>query len=228
MPQPGKVNLNHSSMNRRSPQFSLGGKPKDFKTNEAVPGPGKYGVPNTDNRYRRTLSVSFGSAARISDKKWSGGAPGPGAYSPYDPNQGSPFYGFGSAERLPKKKETTSPSPGQYKLGSSFSKMSCAFGAKPEGKLIASTVPGPGTYGVPDDRQTIKAAPAIPFGSEERLKTLRPPDGPGPGQYPLLNELGGNVTTHISPAYSMKARRPAPRNDSDFAPGPSMTVYSQF
>eukprot|EP00440_Ansanella_granifera_P024285 gb/GFBE01026381.1/.p1 GENE.gb/GFBE01026381.1/~~gb/GFBE01026381.1/.p1 ORF type:complete len:229 (+),score=37.10 gb/GFBE01026381.1/:1-687(+) len=224
----GKVKLANLSTCRSAPTFSFAGKSKERAGDEAVPGPGKYGVPSTHLKYKKVLNVSFGSSERLSNRKFKGdAAPGPGAYNPFDPNGFSPLYGFGSEKRLAKKKESDTPPPGAYKMPSTLTNKASSFAGKPEGKPALSTGPGPGSY-KPSFAQTTRSLPSVSFGGEARLKTGKVTDSPGPGQYPVLNELGGNITTHISPAYSMSSRRPAPRNDVDLAPGPSFTQYSQF
>eukprot|EP00930_Biecheleria_cincta_P032438 TRINITY_DN22512_c0_g2_i1.p1 TRINITY_DN22512_c0_g2~~TRINITY_DN22512_c0_g2_i1.p1 ORF type:complete len:232 (-),score=29.23 TRINITY_DN22512_c0_g2_i1:32-727(-) len=225
-----KVKLTSLSTNRSAPTFSMTGRHKERLGDEAVPGPGKYGTPNVDHKFKKVTNVSFGSSVRVNDKKWKDGAPGPGAYSPFDPNQGTAMWGFGTQDRLPKKKAIVSPPPGTYQMPSSLTKRACTFAGKPEGKPDLSQGPSPGSY-APNWNQVVRSVSNVNFGSEKRenaatFKSLS--DAPGPGNYPVLNELGGNITTHISPAYTMTSRRKPPRNDSDLSPGPSFTQISQF
>ncbi|CAL1171798.1 unnamed protein product [Cladocopium goreaui] len=89
--------------------------------------------------------------------------------------------------------------------------------------------PDPGAYKL-NMTQVYKTQPVPFFGSESREKALMKPSNgaPGPGHYPLMKELGGNVTTRISPSFSFQGRRKPPRSDKDTAPGPSFTVVTCF
>ena len=224
-----KVKMNALSTCRSAPEVSFKARYQEPPADEAAPGPGKYGTPSCDVKYRRTLDVSFGASSRLMNKKWSGGAPGPGAYSPFMPNQSGRTCSFGTGPRLPKAKETDGPPPGNYPLRSSLNTKAVYFAGKPEGKAGTGKSPDPGAYKL-NMTQVYKTQPVPFFGSESREKALMKPSNgaPGPGHYPLMNELGGNVTTRISPSFSFQGRRKPPRSDKDTAPGPSFTVVTCF
>ncbi|CAL1153974.1 unnamed protein product, partial [Cladocopium goreaui] len=215
-----KVKMNALSTCRSAPEVSFKARYKERDADEAAPGPGKYGVPSCDVKYRRTLDVSFGASSRLMNKKWSGGAPGPGAYTPFMPNQSGRTCSFGTGPRLPKAKETDGPPPGNYPLRSSLNTKAVYFAGKPEGKEGTGKSPDPGAYKL-NMTQVYKTQPVPFFGSESREKALMKPSNgaPGPGHYPLMKELGGNVTTRISPSFSFQGRRKPPRSDKDTAPG---------
>ncbi|CAJ1332896.1 unnamed protein product [Effrenium voratum] len=225
-----KVKINSLSTCRSAPQFSIKSRYEVKDKDEAAPGPGKYGVPSCDVKFRRTLDINFGSSKRLTDKKWKGAAPGPGAYTPFMSNQMGRTCSFGTGPRLPKQKEVDGPPPGNYPLKSSLSSKAVYFAGKPEGQPGKGKSPDPGAYKV-NMGQVYKTQPVPFFGSESREKALLKTAGggaPGPGHYPLLQELGGNVTTTISPSFSFQSRRKPPRSDKDTSPGPSFTTVTCF
>mmetsp|Transcript_43734 Transcript_43734/g.81607 ORF Transcript_43734/g.81607 Transcript_43734/m.81607 type:complete len:228 (+) Transcript_43734:81-764(+) len=225
----GKVKIKALSTCRSAPEFSFKSRVPVKDKDEAAPGPGKYGVPSCDVKFRRTLDICFGSSSRLTNKKWAGGAPGPGAYTPFMPSQSGRSCSFGTGPRLPKKKDMGGPPPGNYPIQSSLSGKAVYFAGKPEGKASLGKSPDPGAYKA-NFGQVYRTDPVPFFGSESREKALLKAgnDAPGPGAYELLPELGGNVTTTFRPSFSFQGRRKPPRNDKETSPGPSFTTVTLF
>lgn len=209
------------------PRWSLAGKPVT-KLSEAAPGPGKYGLPSVEEKFKRMPSTCFGTSVRENDgKKWKG-SPGPGAYTPFDPNQTSPLFGFGSAARIPKKKDPGYPDPGGYKTASAMDpNKACSLGGRRVGKR-ASSMPGPGAYDA-DYRQVYDEPARLVIGVADRDKGAFYQSyscAPAPGTYVPLKELGGNVATKSCPNFSFKSKRRPGKCDS--TPGPNFSNVTQF
>lgn len=224
-----KTLMSKQSTVRSSPKFSFRGKPEEKppKAGKDMPGPGKYGCPSVSQKYVRSASYAFGTSQREFAKSTNPkrAMPGPGTYVPTDPNDSSLKYGFGSADRMPRKKPGCGPPPGTYNLGSTLGGKSVTIISKREGKRSAS-LPGPGAY-KPDDKPCREALPMYGFGSESRDGFFAKDNRmPGPGKYELMKELGGNICVPTSPSFSMKSRRRPLRADS--TPGPIFAPYSQF
>jgi len=221
-----KINITQCSTVRSSPKFSLYGRPPEKKGDEAAPGPGKYGVPNIDEKLKRTATFSFGSSTRAGDKKWAG-LPGPGTYTAVDPNQTAPTYGFGSASRMPKDKERKTPDPGAYKVQKPLLSRQFTLAGRHAGKKFLHSVPGPGSY-QPDfgQVQDTLPVPVLNMGEEKSLTFKVRSETPAPGTYPPLKEMGGNIAIRSCPNFSMYGRRKPPPADS--TPGPVYPHYSQF
>mmetsp|Transcript_1103 Transcript_1103/g.2384 ORF Transcript_1103/g.2384 Transcript_1103/m.2384 type:complete len:228 (-) Transcript_1103:101-784(-) len=223
-----KVKVHSLSTCRSTPQWSFSGKKQEKLGDSSVPGPGKYGVPSVNEKYKSSPSFGFGSSQREFTKKFTG-LPGPGTHTPFDPNQTSPMWGFGSGSRIPMTKETGVPAPGKYNLPSSLEKKTVSLGGKRQGPKPKSNMPGPGAY-MPQYEQ-VESTPArlLLNSTENREKTSFTRNyscAPGPGSYPLMKEIGGNVCTRSCPSFSFSSRRKPARSDS--TPGPCFTVYSQF
>ncbi|CAE8648649.1 unnamed protein product, partial [Polarella glacialis] len=153
-------------------------------------------------------------------------APGPGSYTPSDPYQNTQANSFGSANRMQERKVEQSPEPGSYSLPGTMEHRSVVMAGKYEGKLGTEIRPGPGAY-TANFSQVYRGQTNITMDSKaSRLEELRESGNPGPGQYPMLKELGGNIITKGSASFSMYGRRKPPRSDE--GPGPSYVNYSQF
>ncbi|OLP95915.1 hypothetical protein AK812_SmicGene21908 [Symbiodinium microadriaticum] len=185
----------------------------------------RYGAPSCDIKFRRTLDINFGSSSRLTNKKWQGGAPGPGAYTPFMPTQSGRSCSFGAGPRLPKKKDTDGPPPGNYPLRSSLSGKAVCFAGKPEGKAGLGKSPDPGAYKA-NYAQVYKTDPVPFFGSESREKALLKAGNDAPGSWAASWE--GVMSEMPSPAFSFQGRRKPPRNDKETAPGPSFTTVTLF
>uniref|UniRef100_A0A7S1LMR0 Uncharacterized protein n=1 Tax=Alexandrium catenella TaxID=2925 RepID=A0A7S1LMR0_ALECA len=221
-----KVKLHTSSTCRSAPTFSFTSRNKETDPEER-PGPGKYGVPSVKEKYKSSPSFGFGSSKREFTKEWKG-LPGPGAHTPFDPNQTSPMWGFGSGARIPKPKDTGVPAPGKYNLPAALNPRNMSLGGRHEGPKRKSSLPGPGAY-MPQHDQVEHTPLRVSLGSESRDKngwTKSFSCAPGPGTYPTLQEMGGNVATRSCPNFSFQSRRKPAKSDA--SPGPSQTLYSQF
>mmetsp|Transcript_10492 Transcript_10492/g.29160 ORF Transcript_10492/g.29160 Transcript_10492/m.29160 type:complete len:226 (-) Transcript_10492:69-746(-) len=222
-----KVKLHSSSTCRSSPQWSFTSRLKD-SSDEGAPGPGKYGAPSVQEKYRSSPSCSFGTSVRETNKKFAG-LPGPGTHTPFDPNLTSPMWGFGSAARIPKTKDTGAPAPGKYKLPGAIQTRNMTMGGRHAGRQKrSSSMPGPGAY-MPSYDQVESCPGRVSMGSESREKasfTKTSSDAPGPGNYKAMEELGGNIVTRSCPNFTMSSRRRPAKSDA--TPGPCLTVYSQF
>mmetsp|Transcript_107790 Transcript_107790/g.310429 ORF Transcript_107790/g.310429 Transcript_107790/m.310429 type:complete len:240 (-) Transcript_107790:88-807(-) len=230
------VKLSGLSTCRSAPSFSFGGRWKERTAVEVAPGPGKYGVPSNAETTRRAATAKFGSGIRAFEKEWNKPTiPGPGSYSAIDPNQTPPVCSFGSATR-PNKKPPVGPEPGAYSLGSTLTKRGVVINAlsdtKPR-KEKQHFSPPPGHYGVPK-LDGVRTAPANTVWSkmtEDRGKTDFTKNtvvSPDPGTYPPLPELGGNICTRTSPAFSLPGRARDLKPDNANYPGPYVADYSSF
>lgn len=235
-----KIPLLALSTNLSPPKWTLKGKSDGKTKGQTCPGPGKYGVPDISCKYQRSATFGFGGAQRMTAKSYKGLGPGPGSYTPYDPNDpgfapgalSGAAFGFGTAARIPTRKAQKSPEPGEYVVSKKFaSDRAFSFAGRREGKKVA-TGPGPGQYaGMALEKAwtaTTKSDGNISMGSDERIKPLKPYRGPGPGHYhnPSLafGPVGGG--TKSAPNFSLYSRRPPARGDE--TPGPNYPHYSQF
>eukprot|EP00438_Fugacium_kawagutii_P033519 Skav222494 [mRNA] locus=scaffold1835:453666:474268:- [translate_table: standard] len=83
------------------------------------PGPGEYPqVKSEKDKFGKTPSWSIGGASK-GGKDWAP-MPGPGAYTPSNPDFVSPKWGFTNDNRLKPNKMSKTPGPGQYELKSTL------------------------------------------------------------------------------------------------------------
>lgn len=222
------IKLLTSSTNPAPPKYSFAGRPEGKDSGELVPGPGKYGCPSLKEKYRSTPSASFGSSVRAIDKKFKG-QPGPGSYTPIDPNDTTPKFGFGTASRLPVKKVMMGPDPGAYKVSKGLSERSITFAGRRQGKQGTSG-PGPGMYenGLKKGYEmTWKSDGNVAIGTGNRPDPFGKNDGPSPGTYEVRQDLGKEFVGSAScPNFSMYSRRKPVRSDA--TPGPIYPHYTQF
>lgn len=228
-----KHKIHTSSRVRSSPQFSVASR-VERKEPEAAPGPGKYGSPGLEQTRVRALSYGFGSSVRDSNKSFKDkpAIPGPGSYTPYDPNAFIQKTVFGSGSRLPVKKPSGVPPPGTYPKDSTLVKRDITMLGRYAGKQ-ASTSPAPGHY-TPSFNQVYEEKLRPHMDTKEdrskaetfKSKTWRS-SAPDPGRYNQLPELGAHkVMSKSAPSFSFGARR-RPHN-TDASPGPITTDYSAF
>jgi len=197
----------------------------------SCPGPGKYGVPSVEQKYQTLPRVSFGSGEqRVGDraaKKFGGegAVPGPGAYTPFDPNQSTPQFGFGTGSRIPKPRPENAPPPGTYEShGSTLSQKTVGMASRMTGGR-AMSVPGPGAYSE-DIAPTREKAPSVAMGNGLRTDAFKDQKRPGPGAYDSKTMLCTNPIAKGSCSFTFKSRRRPVKADA--TPGPIFAPYSQF
>mmetsp|Transcript_33305 Transcript_33305/g.72711 ORF Transcript_33305/g.72711 Transcript_33305/m.72711 type:complete len:225 (-) Transcript_33305:57-731(-) len=219
------VKIYADSTCRSSPKWSIHGRGEGSDKGEIVPGPGKYGAPSVEEKFRRSSSYCFSSSVREGQRNFpTGTLPGPGTYCPDDPNQTSERWAFGTCSRMPKQKVAKSPDPGTYDIRRRLTDKSVTIGTRREGKRNY-LIPGPGFY-TAGHAQTTTSEPRWVFGNEKRDIFGKEKKTPGPGSYETTKGLGGTAaTTRSSPTFSMSSRRRPVR--SDVTPGPTI-IHSQF
>jgi hypothetical protein len=189
---------------KASPKWSFKGRFDGKMSSQFAPGPGAYGVP-TDPKTNRPPSFSFGSTAR--DGHQGIGNPGPGQYTPFDPNHCTPKFGFGTAGRggLGTRRSMT-PGPGAYDAtgGNTGPKFSAA--ARRNDSSKAPPTPGPGAY-KPIFGSANEMPPRWGFGTSARAGMQSLNQTPGPGTYNQESLLSGSCTKPSCPKFSMKPRR---------------------
>lgn len=223
--------LTQCSSHRSAPKFSMGGRTGEggLGRMSSCPGPGKYGVPSVEQKYNTLPRVTFGTGEqRVGGKKkydGPGAIPGPGAYTPFDPNQTTPKFGFGTGPRIPKSRPEQAPPPGTYEShGSTLSKRDCGMASRQTGGR-AMSVPGPGAYSE-DINPTREKAPSVGMGSGLRTDAFKDQRLPGPGAYDSKTMLCTNPIAKGSCSFTFKSRRRPVKADA--TPGPIFAPYSQF
>jgi hypothetical protein len=179
-------------------------------------------------KFKESPKFGFGSSVRVGDQKRDNKfkIPGPGEYSVADPNAWSPKFAFGSQARLPKAKVPCAPPPGLYEVRGNLEACPLAksIAGRREGARSVSG-PGPGHY-APKHAQTEKEGEKYGFSQESREMKM-PKRSPGPGNYEMLPDLGGNSVNKVSLSYSFTSRRKPLKSDA--TPGPGVVgEYSQF
>lgn len=227
--------ITHLSTARSAPTWTFGAKTGAGALGQGAKSsgqdPGKYGAPSTDLKYSRLPNVSFGTAEqrpgggasrrRAEDNKKQHDEPGPGSYSPLDPNQTRSQFGFGTASRMPKNKKSAAPPPGTYEVsGAGLSKKGVMMASRMAGGRSMS-VPGPGAYTSSID-YTKESSPSIGMVKDKRRPLVLDTKVPGPGTY----GAPGSLTGWGAPAFSMKGKYRMGKSDS--TPGPIFAPYSQF
>lgn len=211
------------SVNKAAPKWSLRPrlKPKDGAS--TAPGPGAYNFTATSmDKYRTSQRYGFGTSSR--DGKSFVGVPGPGAYTPFDPNITAPRWVMGSESRLGMVRRSQTPGPGTYDTRGNMDGLQKSMSGRFESKRSHSN-PGPGKYN-PFHAQTEDAEPRWAFGTSSRPELLGTSKSPGPGTYEALSTLSGNPVISNCPKYTLKPRR-NPLKSAD-TPGPKFGPYTQF
>jgi len=220
---------------KSTPSFSFGSKPAERDCSEAAPGPGKYGFPSVKEKYTTSPAFNFGRGGEMhrNKKLKTSELPGPGQYMARDPNGAATGAIFGSEARIPTKKVRQGPEPGAYRFKSSLKDRDLTIGTSAARfkEKTAEKSPEPGQYGVPSLAPVSQAQPtAYLRTTENRSKTDFTKNtvcSPGP-VYPIMKELGGNICTRTSPAFTMSSRRKPMKSDSSSVPGPQVAHFTQF
>mmetsp|Transcript_59527 Transcript_59527/g.134186 ORF Transcript_59527/g.134186 Transcript_59527/m.134186 type:complete len:225 (+) Transcript_59527:132-806(+) len=206
---------------RASPKFSFTSAPQTKDKSKGSPGPGEYGFISTDkDKFSRSSSFSMGASSREGGKAWST-MPGPGAYTPVNPNLTAPRWAFSTDSRLRAGKKASTPGPGRYHSNTTgMGGVEMSFSGRPDGKRRSHT-PGPGAYKPSHEPCShIASAPKLSFGASSRTE-LKMSKTPGPGSYESFSAMGGNPAMKTAAKYSMKGRYNPPA--SDITPGPVNT-----
>mmetsp|Transcript_12755 Transcript_12755/g.30526 ORF Transcript_12755/g.30526 Transcript_12755/m.30526 type:complete len:225 (+) Transcript_12755:56-730(+) len=186
-----------------------------------VPGPGAYGhITSEKDKFAKSPNFVFGSSSR--DGGRGAAQPGPGQYSPDDPNITSTRYGFGTSTRGPISRRSGGPGPGSYEARSTLEGGPKYTAAPRRSQSAGSAVPGPGQYGKDSVRAVQEASPKWGFGTSQRQGMSSVNRTPGPGQYEAATKMGE------APRYSMKARRVPGGNSNTPGPGAHGGQYTQF
>lgn len=211
-------NYSSHSTFKASPKYSFTSAPSLKDKKEGIPGPGQYGSLATDkDKFSRSASWSMGSSTR-DGKAW-GKLPGPGAYTPVNPNHSAPKFGFGVEERLRQRKVSATPGPGAYDTrNKGLGGIEVSIVSKPDGVRRAHT-PGPGSYKPSHDPcSNMASAPKISFGGSIRADLMMSKT-PGPGAYEHVTSMGPNPIMRTPAKFSIKGRYAHP--PPDITPGPS-------
>jgi len=194
----------------------------------SAPGPGAYPITQPDKcKFQRAPNFVFGSGAR--DGNSGLGAPGPGQYSPFDPNESAPKFGFGTSTRgAISGRRSQTPGPGTYDQRSGLEGGPKYTAAPRRGnESRAPGVPGPGAY-KPIDGAASEVAPKWGFGSSSRSGLTTLSGTPGPGTYNQESLLTGSATKASCPKYSMKPRRTDVHSINTPGPGAHGGAFTQF
>lgn len=234
-----KIKIYSDSTKRSHPQWSMSerfytkaekakqvGEHMDEVQN--APGPGKYGVPSTQHRFQKVPNVFMAHSQRETARKFAG-APGPGSYTPYDPNEKKIVFGFGSASRIPKdrNKEGHEPKdPFKYCKSKDLDATGKTMAGRGSGGRRTLEEPGPGAY-KPNFVQTEPAEPRWGAGTGGRSNWQGVNKNPPPWHYKGLpaSTLGQNATSQSSPSFSLVGRKKPLRGDNYPSP---FADFSQF
>lgn len=196
---------------------------KASERGSTAPGPGSYGFTSAEkDKFSRTPSFGFGTSSR--DGKNFRGMPGPGAYTPNNPNFASPKWPMGSEPRLGSIKRSATPGPGTYDTRGNMEGLQKSFSARLDGGAMGKRSETPSFYTV-NHAQTEESTARWGFGTSSRPELLGPSKSPGPGTYEYMSALGGSPVTANCPKYTLKPRRNPLKSAQ--TPGPA-GPYTQF
>lgn len=233
-----KVQVYVDSTVRSAPKFSMGGRFYDkvekakhegetIAAPPAPPGPGHYGRPSVNTRFRSTPTVNLAGSERETARKFAG-APGPTDYTPFDPNQKKISYGFGSEARIPKDRNREGHSPADpFKWAKSrpLDAPGKTMAGRGAGGKRSQSMPGPGAY-KPNFTQTEIAEPKWGPGTGGRSNWQGMNKNPPPWHYKTPRSSMGPTQTMPTPlTYSFTSRRKPVRADSVPA---GYATFSQF
>mmetsp|Transcript_18911 Transcript_18911/g.42140 ORF Transcript_18911/g.42140 Transcript_18911/m.42140 type:complete len:172 (-) Transcript_18911:243-758(-) len=168
----------------------------------------------------KSANFVFGTSSRDGPKGAS--QPGPGQYSPDDPNMVSVRFGFGTSTRGPVAKRSSGPGPGSYETRAGLEGAPKYTVAARRTQSAGAAVPGPGQYQQGAVKSVQEAAPKWGFGTSNRGGLSSTNRTPGPGQYEQKTQIGSG------PGYSMKSRRAGGVGANTPGPGAHGGQYTQF
>lgn len=221
----GTIVLTSQSVHKNAPKWSMTARGKARERGSTAPGPGQYiPVAADKDKFNRTPSYGFGTSSR--DGKSFRGLPGPGSYTPQNPNFFSPKWAMGSESRLGPVRRSQTPGPGEYDTRGNMEGLQKSFSARLDGGALGkrSLTPAPGNYDV-KHIQVEEAGQRWGFGTSSRPELLGKSKTPGPGSYEYASALSGSPTTANCPKYTLKPRR-NPLKSAE-TPGPA-GPYTQF
>jgi hypothetical protein len=211
---------------KSSPKWSMRGR-FETKMRHTAPGPGAYPIVSQDKTTKYTTPPSFAFGSSVRDGKFGHQIPGPGQYTPFDPNMTTPKYGFGTAGRGGLGRKSNYPGPGTYEPTSGNDGPRFTAAGRRDRSSKAPATPGPGAY-KPNLDAAYDAGPKWGFGSSARTGMMTMSGTPGPGTYSLGSTLGGAPHLASAPKYSMKPRRPMGKSQSGPGPGAHGGAFTQF
>jgi len=203
----------------QAPKWSFRGRASEVtEQGTKNPGPGTYAISHPyKTKYSRAPCAMFGTSSR--DGPRGGFQPGPGQYNTKTMlSDGTPKFGFGSSLRGELGKRSGTPGPGTYDVRKSLDGLQVSLSARFQYENRRAKTPGPGSYNVKDN--TLEASPHFGFGTSRRPNLGIQSKAPGPGAYAQETALGGNISFHSSPKYSMKPRRDVDNKRHNQTPGP--------
>jgi len=210
------------STNKTSPKWTIRSRLTAKDRAQSAPGPGAYGFTSAEkDKFSRTPAFGFGSSCR--DGRAFVGQPGPGAYTPIDPNWTQKKVNFGSEKRLGLGSRSSTPGPGTYDTRGGMEGLHKSFSGRFDGGALGkrSLTPGPGQYN-PNRNQVSESEPRWGFGSASRPNLLGASKTPGPGTYtPKIEPIEPTV-----PAYTLKPRRNPLKSSESPGIGPTYTQFA--
>jgi ankyrin repeat protein len=172
-----------------------------------APGPGAYSLTNVDKfKYSGGPGFGFGKGPRFLGDAGYQAQPGPGQYSPNDPNliAGAKF-GFGTSLRSASKSTVhETPPPGTYDVKGGVGS-GCGYTQRGKPKPLVEMgmdSPGPGAYN--PSMKVFEHGARFSFGNASRDgggPTGNDLNCPGPGAYQVQKTLG-----HHAPKFSIVSR----------------------
>lgn len=216
------VVLTMMSTNKTAPKWTIRPRLTAKERAQSAPGPGAYGFtkPETD-KFCRTPAFGFGSSSR--DGRAFVGQPGPGAYTPVDPNWTAKKVNFGSEKRLGLGSRSCTPGPGTYDTRGGMEGLQKSMSARLDGGALGrrSRTPGPGQYN-PNRSQVEEGFPRFSFGTGSRPDLLGASKTPGPGTYTPNSE----PCEPSIPRYTLKPRRNPLKSSESPGIGPTYTQFA--
>jgi len=215
------VVLTMMSTNKTAPKYSIRPRLSQKERAQSAPGPGAYGFTNPDkDKFSRTPAFGFGSSNR--DGRAFVGQPGPGAYTPIDPNWTAKKVNFGSEKRLGLGSRSSTPGPGTYDTRGGMEGLQKSISGRLDGGAMGrrSLTPGPGQYN-PNFSST-ESAPRYGFGSASRPNLLGASKMPGPGTY----TPNCDAIEQSPPRYTLKPRRNPLKSSESPGIGPTYTQFA--